>query len=849
MSAGSASPLVDPVISPEYPVADLAIRSAANGQAMPSIAYDGTNYLVVWSDGRIDNGSIYGARVAPDGTVLDIGGIQISNAPNEQVSPDVAFDGTNYLVTWSDRRRDYTRWDVYGARVTPGGTVLDPGGIPIATEPYFDQKTPRIAFDGANYLVVWTDSRNWPDVGDVFGARVTPGGTVLEPQGFPIYFGPNGQFAGGIEFDGKHYLVSWTDQRHGSGDVYAGRVTPAGGVLDPQGIPVSTAPGAQSASDVAFDGTNSFVVWEDGRSGSGSMDVYGARVKPEGVVIDTDGIPISTAPSHQEQPRVAFDGTNYLVAWEDIRSSSSWDVYSSRVSRSGGVLDEIKVSDAANNQMRPVVASDGTNFMVAWDDNGGSADTYGARVTGDGVLLDPNGIVVSNAYAGQSIPALAYNGTNYLVVWNDDRGGSGPTGGAEDDVFAARVTEGGTRLDGTGIAVATAPSFQGWADVASDGTNYLVAWSDYRNPLGADIYGARVTAAGQVLDPNGFPISEAPGYQLTPKVAFDGTNYLVGWTDTRSDDGDVYAARVSQAGTVLDPAGIAVSAENNSQGLGALTFAAGDYFLAWGDSRAVNYASDAYGARMTPSGDVLDPAGIPISTAAGDQYPSGVAFDGADFLVAWAVDLNEGQDDVYAARVTQGGGVLEPAGLLVPTASGSEQAPTVATSEGGFLVVWTDSRGGNDDLYAARVNGFGTVLDPAGLLVGSAVGDFVTARAVASPGGRVAVAYHRKIDLAPPLGTTRSEARRVDPGRQLPPPPPPPPPIEPPPPSLCHVPKVVGLRLAQARFLIRRLKCSVGRVRRVRARPRRVGRVLGQTPRPGRTGPRGLRVNLVVGRR
>ena len=69
----------------------------------------------------------------------------------------------------------------------------------------------------------------------------------------------------------------------------------------------------------------------------------------------------------------------------------------------------------------------------------------------------------------------------------------------------------------------------------------------------------------------------------------------------------------------------------------------------------------------------------------------------------------------------------------------------------------------------------------------------------------------------------------------------------PPPPVRCRVPRVVGLRLATARTRIRRANCRVGRVR--RARSRRVGRVLSQSPRAGLTRARGTRVNLVVGRR
>jgi len=63
----------------------------------------------------------------------------------------------------------------------------------------------------------------------------------------------------------------------------------------------------------------------------------------------------------------------------------------------------------------------------------------------------------------------------------------------------------------------------------------------------------------------------------------------------------------------------------------------------------------------------------------------------------------------------------------------------------------------------------------------------------------------------------------------------------------CHVPRVIGLRLARAKARIQSKHCSVGRIR--RAHSRRVGRVISQHPRPGSVRPRGFPVRLVVGRR
>jgi beta-lactam-binding protein with PASTA domain len=65
----------------------------------------------------------------------------------------------------------------------------------------------------------------------------------------------------------------------------------------------------------------------------------------------------------------------------------------------------------------------------------------------------------------------------------------------------------------------------------------------------------------------------------------------------------------------------------------------------------------------------------------------------------------------------------------------------------------------------------------------------------------------------------------------------------------CVVPQVIGMRLAVARSRIGRANCRVGSVRRVRAKPKKAGKVLAQSPKAGSVRARGAKVKLVVGRR
>jgi hypothetical protein len=61
----------------------------------------------------------------------------------------------------------------------------------------------------------------------------------------------------------------------------------------------------------------------------------------------------------------------------------------------------------------------------------------------------------------------------------------------------------------------------------------------------------------------------------------------------------------------------------------------------------------------------------------------------------------------------------------------------------------------------------------------------------------------------------------------------------------CRVPRVVGQTLRRARISLRRSRCRLGKVRRVRS-ARKAGRIVGQTPRPGTRLRAGGRVNVRV---
>ena len=873
-------------IGPELPVSDPVYTDAAPSQGDAQVAFDGTNYLVVWMDYRgyelgADYADVYAARVTPDGTDLDPNGIPIAvRGAWLEGQPAVAFDGTNYLVTWD--QGGYPNGDLYGTRVSPQGAVLDGDGFLIASGTG-DQGASDIAFDGTNYLVTWM---NYPETGggDVFAARVTPGGTVLDPGGNPVSTGPADEINPSVAFDGTNYLVVWEDGRNGGNenhDIYGARVTPAGEVLDPAGIAVSTASDVEAAPKLAFDGTNYLVVWQD--SPGFFPTTYGARVAPDGTVLDPSRIAISVTQDWETTPSVASDGTTFMVVWADGQGGAT---SGARVSSDGVVLDPSGISISTRGGSGSI-AFDGTNYLVPWVPGqyyADEGDLYATRVTTGGGVIDPDGLRIGRQAPSEQVgPAVASSGTDFLAVWQDYRAGNA-------DIYAARVTESGQSLDGTGIPVALGEEQQVNPTVTFDGSNYLVVWEVRQSARAADLYGARVSRTGTVLDPGGFLISAGTGIQGDPEVTSDGSASLVVWEDSRNSPEppqrppphgpppppppppamfDIFGARVDQSGAVLDAGGIAVSTAATDQVDPALAFNGTDYLVAWTDSRT-GYR-DVYGARVTPGGFVRDSSGIVIATGQSFQWHPSVASEGGQSLVFWQDDRGTyvGSDNIYGARVTPEGTVLDPAGIVVAAAPYGQTSPAAVFDGANYLAAWRDAREGyqGPDLYGTRVTPSGSVLEPDGLVF-SATGTHAGGIALARGPSNSAIVVYSRIGSEPPYGGAQRAFLRffyegsapppppppVEPPPPQPPPPPepppppqPPPPPPPPPPVRCVVPRVIGLRLRAAKARIRARHCSVGRIR--RARSRRVGRVIAQSPRPGRRLARGSRVNLVLGRR
>jgi large repetitive protein len=712
---------LDPFIGAEFALDTPVPVPALGDQQDTVVASNGFGYLVVWEDDRdgAANSDIRGTLVDTSGTVLNVSGLDISTAANAQRWPAVASNGVDYLVTWQDTRVP-TDPQIYGSRVASFGFIYDPDGIAITSAPAAPAQ-PAVASNGTDYFVTWADNRNLATTSsDIYGARVDMlAGTVLDPSGLPISTAVGVQNAAAIAWNGSFYLAAWEDSRSGTGEteVYATRLGSDGSVIDGSGFVVATSGMNQILPAVASNGTDFLVTWQH-HSSATSVEIHAGRVSSMGVALDpTDIIIVPDAPGTVLMPSVASDGTDYFVTWSLTPGPGSpFDAYGGRVTAAGVVLDPggiyIASTDAGSNRLT-AVASDGTGYLVTWQNVSSAAsaglDVSGMRISSAGVLLDSAPIVLASDQNQEARPAVASNGTDYLVVWTDDRASDGG------DIYGSRVDSTGLSLDPNGLQIAVAPGAQQDPAVASDGSSYMVVWSDARTDTAGDISGTRVHPTGTLLD-SGLAISTAPFGQTSPAIAASATGYFVAWTDARGANIDIYGSRLSSSGSVLDAAGLPVTTAGGDQGHPAVASDGTDYYVAWEDLRS-GPTHDIYGGRVAAAdGAAPDGNGVPIAAATREQVFPTIASNGTVYLVAWQDSRSGVDDDIYGARLDATGAVLggtDPIAISHPAAS--QRRPAVGSNGSDFLVAWQDDRNGVDDIFGTRVTGGGLVMDPGGI--------------------------------------------------------------------------------------------------------------------------------------
>ena len=625
------------------------IDLAASDQSGARIASDGWSFLTVWVDAP---GTILGARLGADGTLIDTTPLTIGEADSDERQPAIAWGNGRYLVVWQTDDSFRGRFVAQDGALSP---VLELG--PRALQ----AGETHVAFNGRVFLVMGfvrdlyfhativdrlgtiLASRNdvvvgFNSLGDLVATRdafhfvASSGGNVLAVPidesargGTPMILGhANNVVAVRAAARENEFVAAWWYSENAADKFAAVRVT-AGGAGT-----VETFTGGGRNHDVVADGSGYLLIY-------GSNPILARRFD--------GGTPFALrmpdADSFTQEEDAASNGAQTISLLR--RPDLGGDVFATVVGED--VLTPVAL--APRDQRFPAIAAAGELRLAVWREHLTAERRYailGVRIDADGKVLDPTPIEI--AAAGPSTIRIASNGTDWLAIWQ-----------LEGRLHGVRVRHDGTLADPTPLVLAEqATPLSHAISVAWDGTSYVAVYESgaYLAPQGwfLTVYAAHVPATGPhvTVNPATAIHIHSNGYIPNPSIASGPNGSLIVWN---GPDLRVRGALLSQGNTVTP---VLFPIETSARRAVAWN---GDTFLVAGVSsdRTLRLSRVDANGTMRPSY-----ATIPLASADAtvDVEPFGDAF-----LLVW-----EDGGALWAAMINREGFIAEPPALIGPV-SGS----------------------------------------------------------------------------------------------------------------------------------------------------------------------------------
>jgi hypothetical protein len=502
---------------------------ALYGQGL-AVAFDGNQYLVAanysdtWFTQRVDAA---GAKIDPAPRLLSTVGAW---------GAQLGTNGNGFLLLSQESSGGGVR--LVAQRLNADGNAHG-NSVTLGDAP--TSVNPAVASDGSDYFVLWTACTVYKGC-DVHGTRMDAAGILpLAVRDYGRTVPPNAETPA-LAWGGGTYLAAWEEAPNGS--IYARRLDATGTPIDRQPVLAKWRTAVELAPSVTWDGCSYLAAWYGAGIRGALLDASGQPRQPTSLLLN------DTYSPNLEQDRalnVLASRSGFLVYGRNISQLVALRLDSSAAPLDGEPVffpDSLNPTDYS-------AASNGDGWLFAWAElTGGSFGPTAFDLVGR--HLDSTGpvgskLTVSNSAGSQITPSLGSNGNEYFAVWHDLRSG--------EELW-------GKRLNGAGAPVSNefrigSTTRDSPLPVASDGSGYLVAWTDgSQQPLRSVVQKFSVTGTPES------PVAVL-GTGLTARhIVFDGRTFLVHYVPDGS--AEQFVRRVSRAGTVLDTAGQRLDVPNVS---------------------------------------------------------------------------------------------------------------------------------------------------------------------------------------------------------------------------------------------------------------------------------------------
>lgn len=324
--------------------------------------------------------------------------------------------------------------------------------------------------------------------------------TVVRTAPVPISPPERGRAThGGLVFGEETYAVTYNTTTTGQKRSFFKLITPSGGDASSEDE-VSQINADAYAGVIEWSGDNFFTAFADARQ-SGNYEVYAARYRGDGVKVQSD-VRLTDAPDFSLNPVVVWTGEEYVVAWDDRRARSNGgvpQVFARRYSELGMPIgEETLISAVGEWGEYPALAVGDDTIGFAYVTVGADGLSRVRFRALDFSLAGVGSFVDMPNSSAASYPSLAAAGERFFVAWAFTFGASVPGSTVHMAAVSGGVATGG-------FPVTTGFSFVRGTTLVSLGNRVLLVYSA-AGPDGAyELY-------GMTVDPT---LAPGPGTRFT----------------------------------------------------------------------------------------------------------------------------------------------------------------------------------------------------------------------------------------------------------------------------------------------------------------------------------------------
>ena len=333
---------------------DVRVTTAVFDSSVPSIAWNGIDYGILWKDSRNGDQEIFFTHMSAAGTKIG-GDVSVSGTCGDCVNPRLVWAGTEYGAVWSQGEAiQFRRIDRAGATIgTAPPPLIDPAGS--------GADEPDLVWTGSEYGVAWQQFVGPLQIRfarlDRLGNRVSQIMPVTADTIFLSNAWPR------VAWGAGKYAVVWEGNDGGQPEAFFRRIGQRQGLLPT--LQITNHNQVIQRPQVVWSGTEWGVAWQDHRT---FTEIYFQRVSAAGMKAGAE-LRVTNATGVSNNPSLAWTGSEYGVVWDDSRTGDQ-ELWFARISSAAVKLGaDLQLTSVAGTSSLPSLAWGGGKYAVAWNDD------------------------------------------------------------------------------------------------------------------------------------------------------------------------------------------------------------------------------------------------------------------------------------------------------------------------------------------------------------------------------------------------------------------------------------------------------------------------------------------------